>query len=83
MHQFTSLYIIVLVILPHLSHTHPSIPPKPPPPLIRHEPLCVQKVARRAKLTHLAFSPAKEPPLVLVGDDRGTCFLVVWLVWCA
>mmetsp|Transcript_7202 Transcript_7202/g.14426 ORF Transcript_7202/g.14426 Transcript_7202/m.14426 type:complete len:712 (+) Transcript_7202:163-2298(+) len=35
----------------------------------KHEPLCEQKVVKRAKLTHLAFSTVA--PILLVGDDRG------------
>ncbi|KAM3574777.1 hypothetical protein VYU27_003306 [Nannochloropsis oceanica] len=35
----------------------------------KHEPLCVQKVVRRAKLTHVAFNAHE--PILLVGDDRG------------
>merc|ERR1711988_373461 len=36
----------------------------------KHEPLCEQKVVKRAKLTHVAFNA--ECPIVLVGDDRGS-----------
>ncbi len=35
----------------------------------KHEPICEQKVVKRAKLTHVAFN--SETPLILVGDDRG------------
>jgi dynein intermediate chain 1 len=35
----------------------------------KHEPLCVQKVVKRAKLTHVAFN--EHEPVLLVGDDRG------------
>eukprot|EP00753_Platysulcus_tardus_P002773 PLAT11886.1.p2 GENE.PLAT11886.1~~PLAT11886.1.p2 ORF type:complete len:677 (+),score=331.33 PLAT11886.1:185-2032(+) len=35
----------------------------------KHEPLCEQKVVRRAKLTHIAFNP--RDPIILVADDRG------------
>jgi len=35
----------------------------------KHEPLCEQKVVKRAKLTHIAFS--NNAPIILVGDDRG------------
>mmetsp|Transcript_40851 Transcript_40851/g.65618 ORF Transcript_40851/g.65618 Transcript_40851/m.65618 type:complete len:688 (+) Transcript_40851:256-2319(+) len=35
----------------------------------KHEPLCEQKVVKRAKLTHVSFN--KEEPILLVGDDRG------------
>ncbi|KAF4321612.1 hypothetical protein BBO99_00000751 [Phytophthora kernoviae] len=35
----------------------------------KNEPLCEQKVVKRAKLTHLAFN--SQDPIVLVGDDRG------------
>jgi len=36
----------------------------------KHEPLCEQKVVKKAKLTHLNFS--KDDPVLLVGDDRGS-----------
>jgi dynein intermediate chain 1 len=35
----------------------------------KHEPLCEQKVVKRAKLTHVTFN--SQDPIVLVGDDRG------------
>jgi dynein intermediate chain 1 len=35
----------------------------------KHEPMCDQKVVKKAKLTHLSFNPHE--PLILVGDDRG------------
>jgi dynein intermediate chain 1 len=35
----------------------------------KNEPLCEQKVVKRAKLTHLAFN--SQDPIILVGDDRG------------
>ena len=35
----------------------------------RHEPVCEQKVVRKAKLTKIAFNP--KLPVLLVGDDRG------------
>merc|ERR1712100_473989 len=35
----------------------------------KHEPLCEQKVVKRAKLTHVAFNC--RDPIILVGDDRG------------
>jgi len=35
----------------------------------KHEPLCEQKVVKRAKLTHVAFN--NRDPILLVGDDRG------------
>jgi dynein intermediate chain 1, axonemal len=35
----------------------------------KNEPLCEQKVVKKAKLTHLAFNG--QDPIVLVGDDRG------------
>jgi len=35
----------------------------------KHEPLCVQKVVKRAKLTHVAFNAHE--PVLLIGDDRG------------
>ena len=35
----------------------------------KHEPLCEQKVVKRAKLTHIEFNAHE--PLILVGDDRG------------
>ena len=35
----------------------------------KHEPLCEQKVVKRAKLTHINFN--QTDPIVIVGDDRG------------
>eukprot|EP00947_MAST-08B_sp_MAST-8B-sp1_P005113 g5113.t1 len=35
----------------------------------KHEPLCEQKVVKRARLTHVVFN--KRDPIILVGDDRG------------
>ena len=35
----------------------------------KHEPLCEQKVVKRAKLTHVAFNLTD--PIIIVGDDRG------------
>jgi dynein intermediate chain 1 len=35
----------------------------------RNEPLCIQKVVKRAKLTHVAFNSTE--PIIIVGDDRG------------
>ncbi len=35
----------------------------------KHEPLCEQKVVKKAKLTHVTFSAAS--PILAVGDDRG------------
>uniref|UniRef100_K3X8Q8 Uncharacterized protein n=1 Tax=Globisporangium ultimum (strain ATCC 200006 / CBS 805.95 / DAOM BR144) TaxID=431595 RepID=K3X8Q8_GLOUD len=35
----------------------------------KNEPLCEQKVVKRAKLTHVAFNT--QDPIILVGDDRG------------
>lgn len=35
----------------------------------KHEPLCEQKVVKRAKLTHVSFN--QKDPIVIVGDDRG------------
>jgi len=35
----------------------------------KHEPLCEQKVVKRAKLTHVCFN--NKDPIVMVGDDRG------------
>lgn len=35
----------------------------------KNEPLCEQKVVKRAKLTHVAFN--SQDPILLVGDDRG------------
>lgn len=35
----------------------------------KHEPLCEQKVVKRAKLTHIVFN--KSDPILIVGDDRG------------
>lgn len=35
----------------------------------KHEPMCEQKITRKAKLTKVAFNPTH--PILLVGDDRG------------
>jgi len=35
----------------------------------KHEPMCEQKIVRKAKLTKIAFNP--KHPIILVGDDRG------------
>lgn len=35
----------------------------------KHEPICEQKVVKRAKLTHVAFN--QSDPIIIVGDDRG------------
>ena len=35
----------------------------------KHEPLCEQKVVKRAKLTHVCFN--QSDPIIIVGDDRG------------
>lgn len=35
----------------------------------KHEPLCEQKVVKRARLTHVQFNA--NAPILLVGDDRG------------
>lgn len=35
----------------------------------KHEPLCEQKVVKRAKLTHINFN--QSDPILTVGDDRG------------
>ena len=35
----------------------------------KHEPVCEQKVVRKANLTKIVFNP--KDPIVLVGDDRG------------
>ena len=35
----------------------------------KHEPLCEQKVVKRAKLTHVCFN--YNEPIIIVGDDRG------------
>lgn len=35
----------------------------------RHDPICVQAVVRKNKLTHVSFNP--HYPIILVGDDRG------------
>lgn len=35
----------------------------------KHEPLCEQKVVKRAKLTHVCFN--YNDPIIIVGDDRG------------
>ncbi|CAE7308809.1 unnamed protein product [Symbiodinium microadriaticum] len=35
----------------------------------KHEPLCEQKVVKRAKLTHVFFN--QSDPILIVGDDRG------------
>lgn len=36
----------------------------------KHEPLCLQKVSKRARLTHVEFNPTE--PILIVGDDRGS-----------
>lgn len=38
--------------------------------LNKYEPMCEQQVVRKAKLTHIAFSPFE--PIILVGDDKGS-----------
>ena len=35
----------------------------------KHEPMCDQKVVKKAKLTHIRFNPVE--PIIIVGDDRG------------
>lgn len=35
----------------------------------KHEPLCEQKVVKKAKLTHVAFN--RSDPIIIVGDDKG------------
>ena len=35
----------------------------------KHEPLCEQKVVKKARLTHIEFN--KKDPILIVGDDRG------------
>jgi dynein intermediate chain 1 len=35
----------------------------------KHEPLCQQKIVKKAKLTKIAFNP--KHPILLVGDDHG------------
>jgi len=35
----------------------------------KYEPICLQKIVKRAKLTHVAFNVHE--PVLLVGDDRG------------
>lgn len=35
----------------------------------KHEPLCEQKVVKRAKLTHVCFN--QQDHIIIVGDDRG------------
>ena len=35
----------------------------------KHEPLCEQQVAKKARLTHISFN--QHEPVILVGDDRG------------
>jgi dynein intermediate chain 1 len=35
----------------------------------KHEPLCEQKVVKRARLTHIQFNAVD--PIIIVGDDRG------------
>ncbi|CAG9462428.1 unnamed protein product [Pedinophyceae sp. YPF-701] len=37
----------------------------------KHEPICEQKIVRKAKLTRLAYNPNAEHPVLLVGDDHG------------
>jgi dynein intermediate chain 1 len=35
----------------------------------KYKPTCEQQIVKKAKLTHLAFSPSQ--PILLVGDDHG------------
>jgi dynein intermediate chain 1 len=35
----------------------------------KHEPLCEQKVVKKAKLTHVVFN--RSDPIIIVGDDKG------------
>ncbi|KAL7748484.1 hypothetical protein RI367_006179 [Sorochytrium milnesiophthora] len=35
----------------------------------KFDPICVQQVTRKAKLTHISFNPFE--PIIVVGDDRG------------
>ena len=35
----------------------------------KYAPVCEQQIARKAKLTHIAFNPLE--PILLIGDDRG------------
>jgi dynein intermediate chain 1 len=35
----------------------------------KHEPLCEQKVVKRAKLTHVCFN--QSDPIIIAGDDHG------------
>ena len=35
----------------------------------KHEPLCEQKVVKKAKLTHISFN--RSDPILIVGDDKG------------
>jgi uncharacterized protein (UPF0262 family) len=35
----------------------------------KHEPLCEQKVVKRAKLTHVSFNQVD--PIIIAGDDHG------------
>jgi len=38
----------------------------------KNEPYCEQKVARKSKLTKVAFNPDPNTPVIMVGDDHGT-----------
>ena len=38
----------------------------------KNEPYCEQKVARKSKLTKVAFNPRADTPILMVGDDHGT-----------
>ncbi|KAL1499669.1 hypothetical protein AB1Y20_011866 [Prymnesium parvum] len=38
----------------------------------KNEPYCEQKVARKSKLTKVAFNPRADTPVIMVGDDHGT-----------
>lgn len=38
----------------------------------KNEAYCEQKVARKSKLTKVAFNPRADTPVIMVGDDHGT-----------
>lgn len=37
----------------------------------KYEPICVQPIVKKGRLTHIQFNPTH--PIIVVGDDRGTC----------
>lgn len=37
----------------------------------KYEPICVQPIVKKGRLTHIQFNPTH--PIIVVGDDRGMC----------